>query len=101
MMKTDPDPGGDAMRITRIAASLAAALLAAACAELTQQQPAPVRGHNPEATPKFAVDPYWPKPLPENWMLGQVAGIAVDKNDHIWIVHRPKSLVDDEKGAQL
>jgi len=89
------------MTITRLAATLAFATLATACAELTQQQPAPVRGHNPEATPKFAVDPYWPKPLPENWILGQVAGIAVDKNDHIWIVHRPKSLVDDEKGAQL
>jgi DNA-binding beta-propeller fold protein YncE len=52
-------------------------------------------------TPKFAVDPYWPKPLPENWILGQVSGIAVDRNDHIWVVHRPLTLVDDEKGAQL
>ncbi len=53
------------------------------------------------SVPRFAVDPYWPKPLPGNWILGQVAGIAVDKNDHIWIVHRPGTLVDDEKGAQL
>jgi hypothetical protein len=29
-----------------------------------------------------------------------VSGIAVDKNDHIWIIHRPASLLDDEKGAQ-
>jgi DNA-binding beta-propeller fold protein YncE len=50
--------------------------------------------------PQFKVDPYWPKPLPGNWMLGHVAGIAVDKNDNIWIVHRPGSLLDDEKGAQ-
>ena len=50
--------------------------------------------------PQFKVDPYWPKPLPGNWMLGQVAGIAVDRNDNVWIVHRPASLVDDEKGAQ-
>ncbi|HEY6820850.1 MAG TPA: hypothetical protein VI321_02425 [Burkholderiales bacterium] len=49
--------------------------------------------------PRFAVDPFWPKPLPENWILGQVAGIAVDKDDRIWIVHRPSTLVDDEKGA--
>jgi DNA-binding beta-propeller fold protein YncE len=49
--------------------------------------------------PRFAVDPYWPKPLPDNWILGQVSGIAVDKNDHIWIVHRPGTLLDDEKGA--
>ena len=49
--------------------------------------------------PRFAVDPYWPKPLPQNWILGQVAGIAVDRDDRIWIVHRPSTLVDDEKGA--
>ena len=40
-----------------------------------------------------------PKPLPGNWILGQVAGLATDRNDRIWIVHRPKSLLDDEKGA--
>ena len=59
---------------------------------------------NPEkqssSIPQFKVDPFWPKPLPGNWMLGQVAGIAVDKNDNIWIVHRPTTLLDDEKGAQ-
>lgn len=85
---------------TALAVAAAAALLAA-CVQLPNQSPAPVRDRDPNATPKFAVDPYWPKPLPDNWMLGQVAGIAVDKNDHIWIVHRPNSLVDDEKGAQL
>lgn len=83
------------------AALAAAAVLLAACIQLPHQSPAPVRDRDPNATPKFAVDPFWPKPLPDNWMLGQVAGIAVDKNDHIWIVHRPSSLVDDEKGAQL
>ena len=55
---------------------------------------------NISGVPEFKVDPWWPKPLPSNWILGQVAGIAVDKNDYIWIIHRPGSLVDDEKGAQ-
>ena len=27
--------------------------------------------------PQFQVDPFWPKPLPNNWLLGQVAGVAV------------------------
>ncbi|HEY2627820.1 MAG TPA: hypothetical protein VGI57_01775 [Usitatibacter sp.] len=72
-----------------------AALVLAGC--VTSQQPASVSG----ATPRFAVDPYWPKPLPENWILGQVAGVAVDKNDNIWIIHRPSTLLDDEKGAQM
>jgi DNA-binding beta-propeller fold protein YncE len=49
--------------------------------------------------PQFQVEPFWPKPLPENWILGQVSGLAVDSNDHIWIVHRPRTLLDDEKGA--
>jgi DNA-binding beta-propeller fold protein YncE len=54
----------------------------------------------PSAAPQYAVDPFWPKPLLDNWILGQVAGIAVDYGDNVWIVHRPSTLVDDEKGAQ-
>ncbi len=49
--------------------------------------------------PQFRPDPFWPKPLPHNWILGQVAGLATDRNDHVWIVHRPRTLLDDEKGA--
>jgi 6-phosphogluconolactonase (cycloisomerase 2 family) len=49
--------------------------------------------------PQFKPEPFWPKPLPENWILGQVSGIAVDRNDHIWLIHRPATLLDDEKGA--
>jgi DNA-binding beta-propeller fold protein YncE len=52
-----------------------------------------------EVIPRFQPEPFWPKPLPENWVLGQVSGIAVDHNDHIWLVHRPSTLLDDEKGA--
>ncbi|MPZ62338.1 MAG: hypothetical protein GEU93_13800, partial [Propionibacteriales bacterium] len=42
--------------------------------------------------PQFEVDPFWPKPLPNDWVLGQVAGIEVDDQDRIWIVQRPGSL---------
>src|SRR5579883_453812 len=52
-----------------------------------------------EEAPRFRVDPFWPKPLPDNWIVGQVAGVAVDKNDHVWIIHRPGTLLDDEKEA--
>ncbi|MDP8918033.1 MAG: hypothetical protein M3O00_04005 [Pseudomonadota bacterium] len=38
--------------------------------------------------PRFEVDPFWPKPMPNNWVLGQAIGVAVDSRDHIWIVHR-------------
>ena len=51
--------------------------------------------------PTFAVDASWPKQLPNNWILGQVGGITVDWQGHIWVIHRPRSLTDDEKGATL
>ena len=41
-----------------------------------------------EQVPTFEVDPLWPKPLPNHWILGQTIGVAVDARDHIWIVHR-------------
>ncbi|MDH5538963.1 MAG: hypothetical protein OEY03_06120 [Rhizobacter sp.] len=50
--------------------------------------------------PRFVVDADWPKPLPNNWLVGQVAGIAVDRHDRIWIVQRAGSLTTDEAGAE-
>jgi DNA-binding beta-propeller fold protein YncE len=51
--------------------------------------------------PHLVVDPYWPKPLPNNWILGQIGGVAVDSHDHIWVYQRPRTLTDDERGATL
>ncbi len=38
--------------------------------------------------PTFQVDPFWPRPLPNHWILGSVTGVAVGPDDHIWLVHR-------------
>jgi hypothetical protein len=46
--------------------------------------------------PVFEVDPFWPRPLPNDWAFGQFAGVAVDSRDHVWILQRPDSLADDE-----
>ncbi|GKQ49308.1 hypothetical protein [Bradyrhizobium sp. Ce-3] len=51
--------------------------------------------------PTFAVDASWPKQLPNNWIIGQVGGITVDWQGHIWVIHRPRSLTDGEKAATL
>jgi DNA-binding beta-propeller fold protein YncE len=52
--------------------------------------------------PKFEVDPLWPKPLPNHWILGQTIGVWVDTDDHVWIVHRSSAtLADNEKGLEL
>jgi DNA-binding beta-propeller fold protein YncE len=54
-----------------------------------------------EQPPRFEVDPFWPKPLPNKWIMGQAAGVAVDAQDNVWVVQRPKTLTDDEKAASL
>jgi len=80
----------------RHAAWLASTLLtAAATLPAAAQNGAPER-----AVPQLQVDPFWPKPLPNDWLLGQVAGVAVDSRDHIWIVQRPRSLSERELGAE-
>jgi DNA-binding beta-propeller fold protein YncE len=50
--------------------------------------------------PKFEVDPMWPKPLPNHWITGNVIGLSVDAQDHIWIVHRGATLEPMETYAQ-
>ena len=50
--------------------------------------------------PLFEVDPFWPKPLPNHWLLGSTIGVAVDSRDHVLIVHRG-NLGDNEIPAAL
>ena len=38
--------------------------------------------------PMFEVDPLWPKPLPNHWILGNAIGVGIDSRDHVFIVHR-------------
>jgi DNA-binding beta-propeller fold protein YncE len=42
--------------------------------------------------PMFEVDPLWPKPLPNHWILGNTIGVSVDAQDHVWIIHRGGTL---------
>lgn len=51
--------------------------------------------------PKFKVDASWPQPLPNNWIMGQASGVAVDADDHVWVIQRPRTLTDDEKAASF
>jgi hypothetical protein len=50
----------------------------------------------PLRVPTFEVDPFWPRPLPNRWILGAVVGVAVDARDHVWITHRPTTLQPNE-----
>src|SRR5437773_296356 len=50
--------------------------------------------------PRFEVDPMWPKPLPNHWVLGNVIGVGIDANDHVFIVHRTDTVLPEtEAGA--
>ena len=41
--------------------------------------------------PAFEVDPYWPQPLPNHWVLGSAIGVGVDSRDHVFVIHRRNS----------
>ena len=47
--------------------------------------------------PRFEVDPMWPKPLPNHWVMGNTIGVSVDSKDHIWIIHREGALEAKEQ----
>src|SRR6476469_2892856 len=51
--------------------------------------------------PRFEVDPMWPKPLPNHWVLGSTIGLGIDSRDHIFIIHRGDSTLNQrtEVGA--
>jgi DNA-binding beta-propeller fold protein YncE len=52
--------------------------------------------------PRFEVDPFWPQPLPNNWVLGQAIGVWVDDRDLVWIIHRGSaSLANNEKALEM
>src|SRR2546428_12136914 len=45
----------------------------------------------PAKTPGLIADAGWPQKLPNNWIIGQVGGLYVAPDDHIWIYHRPRA----------
>src|SRR5271170_540082 len=78
----------------------AAQLIVAAAACLATPVSAQTQSVGSGNLPQFQVDPYWPKPLPNNWLLGQVSGITVDRFDRIWVVQRPRSLTPRERASE-
>ncbi len=52
-----------------------------------------------DAAPEFKVDPFWPQTLPNNWVLGEISGLAVDAQDNVWVIHRPRTLTARETKA--
>ena len=66
------------------------------------QKTAAAQGASKPQAPMFEVDPLWPKPLPNHWLLGSTIGVWADEQDHIWIIHRSSATLDNnERGAEL
>jgi DNA-binding beta-propeller fold protein YncE len=55
----------------------------------------------PGMAPRFEVDPMWPKPLPNHWILGSTIGVAVDSRDHVWIIHRGAGTLNERTEMSL
>ena len=72
-------------------------VLAAGCGGNGNSQSEPES--STDGVPIFEVDPMWPKPLPNHWVLGSAIGVAVDAEDHVWIVHRGNGNARTELGA--
>jgi hypothetical protein len=82
------------MRVSRVAALL---LAIAACDRQPPQRAAQPTADNP---PEWEIDPTWPPTLPNDWILGDIRGLFVADNDHLWVVHMPSSLTPQEIGAE-
>ena len=89
----------------RYLAGVAIVILCAACTSGANAGPPTDMASDPAVTdgsmaPMFEVDPFWPRPLPNHWLLGSTIGVGVDSRDHVWIIHRG-NLANNEIPAAL
>ncbi|MGE3841741.1 MAG: hypothetical protein AB7I50_09150 [Vicinamibacterales bacterium] len=73
----------------------------AAWSLFTGQAPLTPGSAGAQGAPRYVFDPTWPKPLPNKWKMGGVTGLAVDKDDNVWVLNRPNDTLDIEGHAGL
>src|ERR1700722_11364614 len=83
--------GGSMKRQTVIATGFLGAIAILGIGSIVLEHMATVQAAGTQA-PRFEVDPMWPKPLPNHWIMGNVIGVSVDAQDRVWIIHRGGSL---------
>jgi len=71
-----------------IGAALVTALTALGVAQRALETAVDAQAGGAVMAPRFEVDPMWPKPLPNHWLFGNAIGVGVDKQDHVYIIHR-------------
>jgi len=60
-----------------------------------------VAAQSARQAPVFEVDPLWPRPLPNHWVTGSTIGLSVDAQDNVWTIHRPNTVEDNFKAADI
>src|SRR5258706_9940718 len=84
-----------------VGAAVLALIVALGAGQALLQKSVDAQGRTVKA-PMFDVDPLWPKPLPNHWLLGATIGAWVDDEDNVWIIHRSSAtLNDNEKALEL
>lgn len=61
----------------------------------------PTAAHAQTGAPRYAVDPSWPKPFPDQWIFGGLGGICIDAQDHVFLLHRQDPPADDLNSGNL
>ena len=92
------------MKTTRnfyVGVTIASGIAVLALAQFALQTVARAQNGGGNQAGIYQVDPLWPKPLPNNWVLGSTVGLSVDSRDHVWIVHRGKATIDPKFGSQM
>src|SRR3989338_6291130 len=85
-----------------IGAGFVALLVALAVGQPALEKTAAAQVQAGVRAPRFEVDPLWPKPLPNHWVLGSAIGVWVDTDDHVWIIHRSSAtLGNNEKLLEM
>src|SRR4026209_1239103 len=84
----------------RLIPSVAAAAGLVAAVGVTATNPRSIDAEGKQA-PIFEVDPLWPNPLPNHWVTGSTIGLSVDAQDNVWTIHRPNTVEDNFKAADI
>ena len=82
-----------------IGSTTAGVAIALACGQAAMDDGNQANAGQSADAPMFEVDPFWPQPLPDHWVLGSAVGVGVDSRDHVFIVHRGNLTERTEGGA--
>jgi len=80
-----------------LGASVVALLVALGVSQAVLDRSAAAQSKGAVQAPRFEVDPLWPKPLPNHWILGSTIGVWVDSDDHVWVIHRSSATLGNNE----